>query len=196
MPGGRDRSPSRRSELQQDGPPRGACSDAERKGRAPAERPTDMVVGEPDGSWRACAQRYKGRRAVMAIVGCFLSSEEHGPESPLRTAGQAEEAGFPGVLISDHYHPWINRQGESPFVWSVVGAIAGTTQLRVTTGVTCPTVRIHPAVLAQAAATSQLLLQGRFSFGVGSGEALTNRSSATGGLRRTYASRCSKRRWA
>src|ERR1700738_2486670 len=108
----------------------------------------------------------------MAEIGCFLSSEEHGPQFLLSTARQAEEAGFRAVLISDHYHPWIDRQGESPFVWSVIGAIAASTKLRVTTGVTCPTVRIHPAVLAQAAATSQLLLGGRFRFGVGSGEAL------------------------
>jgi G6PDH family F420-dependent oxidoreductase len=108
----------------------------------------------------------------MAEVGIFLSSEEHGPEFLLKTAQQAEEAGFGGVLISDHYHPWTDQQGESPFVWSVIGAIAGTTRLKVTTGVTCPTLRIHPAVLAQAAATSQLLLGGRFAFGVGSGEAL------------------------
>jgi G6PDH family F420-dependent oxidoreductase len=108
----------------------------------------------------------------MSIIGCFLSSEEQGPKFLLQTARQAEEAGFPAVLISDHFHPWTNRQGEAPFVWSVIGAIAGTTQLRVATGVTCPTVRIHPAILAQAAATSQLLLDGRFSFGIGSGEAL------------------------
>jgi G6PDH family F420-dependent oxidoreductase len=108
----------------------------------------------------------------MSIIGCFLSSEEQGPKFLLQTARQAEEAGFPAVLISDHFHPWTNRQGEAPFVWSVIGAIAGTTHLRVATGVTCPTVRIHPAILAQAAATSQLLLDGRFSFGIGSGEAL------------------------
>jgi G6PDH family F420-dependent oxidoreductase len=108
----------------------------------------------------------------MAEVGCFLSSEEHGPQFLLATARQAEQAGFGAVLISDHYHPWTDRQGESPFVWSVIGAIGATTKLRVTTGVTCPTIRIHPAVIAQAAATSQLLLGGRFLLGVGSGEAL------------------------
>ena len=84
----------------------------------------------------------------------------------------AEEAGFRSVLISDHFHPWIDKQGQSPFVWSVIGAIAGTTDHRVTTGVTCPTVRLHPAIIAQAAATSQLMLEGRFALGVGSGEAL------------------------
>ena len=108
----------------------------------------------------------------MTTVGCFLSSEEHGPGFLVDTARQAEQAGFGSVLISDHFHPWTNAQGESPFVWSVVGAIAATTNLQVTTGVTCPTMRIHPAVLAQASATSQLLLEGRFRFGVGSGEAL------------------------
>ena len=108
----------------------------------------------------------------MPEIGFFLSSEEHGPGALLRFARMGEEAGFRSVFISDHYHPWLERQGESPFVWSVIGAIAGTTRLRVMTGVTCPTVRIHPAVLAQAAATSALLLEGRFSFGVGSGEAL------------------------
>ncbi|HEX3540574.1 MAG TPA: TIGR03557 family F420-dependent LLM class oxidoreductase [Acidimicrobiales bacterium] len=108
----------------------------------------------------------------MAEIGYFLSSEEHSPPFLVRTARQAEEAAFRSVMISDHYHPWTDRQGESPFVWSVIGAIAATTELRVTTGVTCPTVRIHPAVIAQAAATSQLLLNGRFRLGVGTGEAL------------------------
>jgi G6PDH family F420-dependent oxidoreductase len=102
----------------------------------------------------------------------FLSSEEHGPRSLVRQAEAAEQAGFRSVLISDHFHPWLERQGESPFVWSVIGAIAATTRLEVTTGVTCPTVRIHPAIVAQAAATSQLLLDGRFVLGVGTGEAL------------------------
>jgi len=108
----------------------------------------------------------------MAEIGAFLSSEEHGPAALLEQAKLAEAAGLHSVFISDHFHPWIDRQGESPFVWSVIGAIAATTSHKVTTGVTCPTVRIHPAVLAQAAATSQLLLDGRFVFGVGSGEAL------------------------
>jgi G6PDH family F420-dependent oxidoreductase len=108
----------------------------------------------------------------MAEYGIFLSSEEHGPRVLLEQARQAEAAGFSSVMISDHFHPWLDRQGESPFVWSVIGAIAATTSLSVTTGVTCPTVRIHPAVVAQAAATCQLMLDGRFRLGVGSGEAL------------------------
>lgn len=108
----------------------------------------------------------------MTKFGYFLSSEEHGPTAMLDFARQAEAAGFEDLLISDHYHPWTERQGQSPFVWSVIGAIAAATDLSVTTGVTCPTVRVHPAVVAQAAATSSLLLGGRFVLGVGSGERL------------------------
>jgi G6PDH family F420-dependent oxidoreductase len=108
----------------------------------------------------------------MAEIGYFLSSEEHGPKELVDYAQQAERAGFRSVWISDHYHPWIDAQGNSPFVWCVIGGIAATTRLRVTTAVTCPTVRLHPAVVAQAAATAQLALDGRFQLGVGSGENL------------------------
>jgi G6PDH family F420-dependent oxidoreductase len=108
----------------------------------------------------------------MAEIGLFLSSEEHGPKELVTQAQRGEEAGFGSVFISDHFHPWIDRQGESPFMWSVIGGIATTTAMKVTTGVTCPLVRIHPAIVAQAAATSQLLLEGRFILGVGTGEAL------------------------
>jgi G6PDH family F420-dependent oxidoreductase len=108
----------------------------------------------------------------MTEFGYFLSSEELGPREIVRAAQQAEQAGFDRVWISDHYHPWTREQGESPFVWSVIGAIAATTTLKITTAVTCPTYRIHPAVLAQATATSAALAPGRFSFGVGSGERL------------------------
>ena len=105
-------------------------------------------------------------------IGCFLSSEECGPLELVARAKRAEAAGFHALWISDHYHPWNDEQGHSPFVWSVIGAVAEATDLPVTTGVTCPTVRIHPAVIAQAAATSAVLLGGRFALGVGSGEAL------------------------
>jgi G6PDH family F420-dependent oxidoreductase len=108
----------------------------------------------------------------VSEIGAFLSSEEHGPRALIEQAQMAEAAGMRGVCISDHFHPWLDSQGESPFVWSVIGAIGATTSLRVTTAVTCPTVRIPPAVLAQAAATAQLLVKGGFVFGVGSGEAL------------------------
>ncbi|TCJ20541.1 TIGR03557 family F420-dependent LLM class oxidoreductase [Rubrobacter taiwanensis] len=105
---------------------------------------------------------------------CYvLSSEETDPNDLVRNARRAEEAGFYGAWISDHYHPWVDAQGQSPFVWSVIGGIAAVTErLRLGTGVTCPTIRIHPAILAQAAATSQVMLEGRFFFGVGSGENL------------------------
>src|SRR3954452_16016267 len=105
-------------------------------------------------------------------IGYFLSSEEYSPGELIEQAKKAEAAGFHGLWISDHYHPWIDEQGHSPFVWSVIGAVAEATELPVTTGVTCPTVRIHPAIVAQAAATSAVLLGGRFSLGVGSGEAV------------------------
>ncbi len=109
----------------------------------------------------------------MAEIGYFLSSEEHGAPDLVRFATLAERAGFRAAWISDHYHPWIDRQGESPFVWSVLGGIASSTEdLRVTTAVTCPTVRMHPAVIAQAAATVATMLPGRFGLGVGSGEVL------------------------
>jgi G6PDH family F420-dependent oxidoreductase len=105
-------------------------------------------------------------------IGCFLSCEEFGPLELVDQARRAEQAGFHALWISDHYHPWNDEQGHSPFVWSVIGALAEATSLPVTTGVTCPTVRIHPAVIAQAAATSAVMHEGRFQLGVGSGEAL------------------------
>jgi G6PDH family F420-dependent oxidoreductase len=106
-------------------------------------------------------------------IGYFLSSEEFGPQQLVRQATLAEEAGFDGLWISDHFHPWNEAQGHSPFVWGVIGAIAqATSQIKLMTAVTCPTVRIHPAIVAQAAATSAVLMEGRFSLGVGSGEAL------------------------
>jgi G6PDH family F420-dependent oxidoreductase len=105
-------------------------------------------------------------------IGYFLSSEENGPGELLAQARAAERAGFQGLWISDHFHPWIDEQGESPFVWAVIGALAEATELPITTAVTCPTVRTHPAVLAHAAATAAVMLPGRFNLGVGSGEAL------------------------
>ena len=109
----------------------------------------------------------------MVELGYSLSSEEHAPRDLVRNAVAAEEAGFGFALVSDHFHPWTDRQGQSPFVWSVIGAIAQATErLRLGTGVTCPTMRIHPAVIAQAAATSALLMPDRFFLGVGTGENL------------------------
>jgi G6PDH family F420-dependent oxidoreductase len=105
-------------------------------------------------------------------IGYFLSCEEFGPAQLVQQAEWAERAGFEGLWISDHYHPWNDAQGQSAFVWSVIGALSQRTALPVTTAVTCPSVRIHPAILAQATATSAVLHSGRFTFGVGSGEAL------------------------
>lgn len=105
--------------------------------------------------------------------GWFLSSEEYSPHQLVDQAVLAEQAGFDALWISDHYHPWIDEQGESAFVWSTIGAISRVCDLPVTTAVTCPTVRIHPAVIAQAAATSAVFLgPNRFRLGLGSGEAL------------------------
>jgi G6PDH family F420-dependent oxidoreductase len=109
----------------------------------------------------------------MTTYGYKLSSEEHGPNELVRQAAQAEEAGFSFASISDHFHPWVHAQGHSPFVWGVLGGIAQVTErLEVLTGVTCPIIRIHPAIVAQAAATAACMLPGRFALGIGSGEAL------------------------
>jgi G6PDH family F420-dependent oxidoreductase len=108
----------------------------------------------------------------MTRFGYFLASEEHEPQELVRQARMAEEAGFEALWISDHYHPWLDEQGHSPFVWSVIGAISQVTSLPVGTAVTCPLRRVHPAIVAQAAATSALLTGGKFTLGVGTGEAL------------------------
>jgi G6PDH family F420-dependent oxidoreductase len=114
----------------------------------------------------------------MATIGYFLSSEEHPGSELVRGAAQAEQAGFEAAWISDHFHPWLDSQGHSPFVWAVLGGIAqATSNLRVTTAVTAPIMRIHPAILAQATATTAELFgevggRSRFAFGVGTGEAL------------------------
>jgi G6PDH family F420-dependent oxidoreductase len=109
----------------------------------------------------------------MTQFGYALSSEEHTPNDLVKYARRAEETGFSFALISDHYHPWINEQGHSPFVWGVIGGIAQVTgRLQLGTGVTCPTMRTHPAIIAQAAATAAAMMPGRFFLGVGTGENL------------------------
>lgn len=109
----------------------------------------------------------------MTAIGYTLSSEEQGPEALVGLAERAEQVGFSFAGISDHFHPWIDKQGNSPFVWGVLGAISQRTErLQLLTGVTCPTFRVHPAIVAHAAATAAALLPGRFSLGVGSGENL------------------------
>src|ERR671916_631352 len=109
----------------------------------------------------------------MTQYGMTLSSEEHAPRRLVDIAGMAEANGFDFIGISDHYHPWVDEQGHSPFVWSVIGAIATATErLRLGTGVTCPMIRTHPAIIAHAAATAAVMMEGRFFLGVGSGENL------------------------
>src|SRR3954469_2773862 len=106
-------------------------------------------------------------------IGIAISAEEQAPADLVRTAKSAEEAGLGFGLISDHIHPWIDAQGHSGFVWAVLGALAQETEsFRIGTGVTCPTMRIHPGIVAHAAATVACLMPGRFFLGVGTGENL------------------------
>ncbi len=109
----------------------------------------------------------------MTKLGYMLMTEEHGPQELVKNAKRAEEAGFDLIAISDHYHPWLDAQGHSPNAWSVLGAIAtNTNKIEITTAVTCPFIRYHPAIIAQAAATVSILSNGRFTLGLGAGELL------------------------
>jgi G6PDH family F420-dependent oxidoreductase len=109
----------------------------------------------------------------MAKLGYASSSEEHQPNDLVEHLVQAEDVGFSFALMSDHFHPWVSAQGHSPFVWAVLGGVAhATRKIEIGTGVTCPIMRIHPAILAQAAATIASMMEGRFFFGVGTGENL------------------------
>jgi G6PDH family F420-dependent oxidoreductase len=106
-------------------------------------------------------------------IGYKLASEAFGPNEIIRQAVRAEEVGFDFVEMSDHFHPWLDVQGHSSFTWTVLGAVAARTdRIGLATGVTCPTIRYHPAIVAQAAATLALVSDGRFTLGVGSGEQL------------------------
>lgn len=109
----------------------------------------------------------------MIKLGYASSSEEHKPNDLVEHLVQAEDVGFSYALISDHFHPWVSAQGHSPFVWAVLGGIARSTKsIRIGTGVTCPIMRIHPAILAQATATVAAMMENRFFFGIGTGENL------------------------
>lgn len=109
----------------------------------------------------------------MAKFGYKLMTEEHGPKALVANAVRAEAAGFDFVSISDHFHPWLEAQGHAPFAWSVLGAIAqATSKVGIVTGLTCPIIRYHPAIIAQAAATIALMSGDRFSLSVGAGERL------------------------
>ena len=109
----------------------------------------------------------------MVKFGYKLMTEEHGPAALIDNAVQAEAAGFDFVSISDHFHPWFEAQGHAPFAWSVLGGIAhATSRIGIATGLTCPIIRYHPAIIAQAAATIAVLSEGRFTLAVGAGERL------------------------
>ena len=109
----------------------------------------------------------------MTTWGYTLSSEEFGPRELAANAVAAEEAGFEFLTVSDHFHPWTESQGHSPFVWTTIAAASAlTSRIRIGTGVTCPIMRIHPAVVAHAAASSSAVSGGRFFLGIGTGEAL------------------------
>ena len=112
-------------------------------------------------------------RNIMTLIGYTMMCEQAGPKQLVRDVALAEEAGFDFAVISDHYFPWLDTQGHSPYAWSVLGAAAqATDHIPLMTYVTCPIRRYHPAVVAQKAATMQLLSDGRFTLGLGAGENL------------------------
>jgi G6PDH family F420-dependent oxidoreductase len=109
----------------------------------------------------------------MTSFGYTLMTEQSGPKDLVRFARRAEEVGFDFEVSSDHYFPWLSAQGHAPYAWTVLGAVAQVTErVGLMTYVTCPTMRYHPAIVAQKAATLQLLADGRFTLGLGSGENL------------------------
>jgi len=109
----------------------------------------------------------------MTLWGYTMMCEQSDPRSLVEDVVRAEEAGFDFAVISDHYFPWLDSQGHSPYAWAVLGAAAHATRsIPLMTYVTCPSFRYHPAVVAQKAATVQLLCDGRFTLGLGSGENL------------------------
>src|SRR5882757_7715742 len=117
----------------------------------------------------------------MVQIGYKLMSEEHGPKELVRNAQLAEAAGFEFAAISDHFSPWLDEQGHAPLAWPVLGAIANATErLGLMTAVTCPTMRYHPAIVAQGAATLGLLSNNRFTLGLGAGERLNEHVIGTG----------------
>jgi G6PDH family F420-dependent oxidoreductase len=110
---------------------------------------------------------------MLKKIGYKLMAEEHGPPALVRNAARAEAAGFDFAAISDHFFPWLDEQGHAPFAWTVLGAAAQATRhIGLMTAVTCPIMRYHPAIVAQAAATLAVLSGGRFILGLGSGERL------------------------
>ena len=116
----------------------------------------------------------------MTAIGYTMMCEQAGPKELVRDVRLAEEAGFEFAVISDHYFPWVDAMGHSPYAWSVLGAAAqATSRIELMTYVTCPIKRYHPAVVAQKAATVGILSDGRFTLGLGAGENLNEH--VTGG---------------
>src|SRR4051795_9292294 len=128
-----------------------------------------MRPGDPG---RHTRQRRR-RRVLMVAIGYTIMGEQAGPKQLVADAIRAEQAGFDFIAASDHYSPWLEEQGHSPYTWAVLGAVAQATDaIELMTYVTCPTMRYHPAAVAQKAATLQLLSDGRFTLGLGAGENL------------------------
>ncbi|MBJ7359450.1 LLM class F420-dependent oxidoreductase [Nocardioides sp.] len=118
---------------------------------------------------------------MVTRFGYTLMTEQSGPRDLVRYAVAAEDAGFDFEVSSDHYSPWLTEQGHSAYAWSVLGAVAHATErVELMTYVTCPTLRYHPAVVAQKAATMALLSGGRFTLGLGSGENLNEHTVGAG----------------
>ena len=119
----------------------------------------------------------------MVNFGYTLMTEQSGPKELIRYAVAAEEVGFDFAVSSDHYSPWLTSQGHASYAWTMLGAVAqATSRMGLMTYVTCPTVRYHPAVVAQKAATLQLISDGRFTLGLGSGENLNEHITGEGWL--------------
>ena len=117
----------------------------------------------------------------MPRFGYTLMTEQSGPRDLVRYAVAAEQAGFDFEVCSDHYSPWLVAQGHAPYAWTVLGAVAQATErVELMTYVTCPIIRYHPAVVAQKAATMQVLSDGRFLLGLGSGENLNEHVTGEG----------------
>ncbi len=114
-------------------------------------------------------------------IGYTLMTEQSGPKDLVRYAQRAERAGFEFEVISDHYFPWLDEQGHASYAWAVLGAVSQLTdRVELMTYVTCPTMRYHPAVVAQKAATIALLSDDRFTLGLGAGENLNEHVVAAG----------------
>jgi len=117
----------------------------------------------------------------MTRFGYTLMTEQSGPRELVRYAQAAEDRGFDLLVSSDHYSPWLESQGHSPYAWTLLGAVAQATErVELMTYVTCPTMRYHPAVVAQSSATLQILAEGRFILGLGSGERLNEHTIGEG----------------